>query len=223
MSADPLYSFFSRLFIPLVLYSLPLLAYPEILLSLLNAFLLILVFSFLLLHRQFSFLQLHFLSFIFQVDLSQIQLKALNFYRRLLMSVSKNSFFGLFFVLKLFRFSLEMKLDQKLNCCDLMDLMLSSYLKLSLGKFKFFQMDNQDYIVLRAIQESFYLKMIKLFNQAHPLPLIKLSLFFHQNLNPYSHLLDLTSLSISCFINYYLSSWCYSQKELYFSKSNQSY
>ena len=133
---------FSPLFIPLVSDSLSLLAYPRTLLSLPYAFLLEFTFSFLRLHRLFSFLLVHFLSFIFLLDPSRIQPEVLNFYQRLSVSVSKSSFFVRFFVLKLLRFSLKMVLNQKWYYCGLMDLMLLAYLKFNLGKFKFSQKDN---------------------------------------------------------------------------------
>jgi len=122
------------------------------------------------------------------------------------MSVSKSSFFVRFFVLKLFQFSLKMELDQKSHYCDLMDLMLSSYLKFNQGIIKFFQMNKQDYIVLRAVLESFFLKILSIFELIQALHLIELCLFFHQNLNLYYHLLDLIFLSIFDLINDCLSS-----------------
>jgi hypothetical protein len=82
-------------------------------LFLLSSFLLVFAFSFLRLHRLFSFLLTHFLSFIFLLNPSQIQLTALNFYQLLIMSVSKNNFFARFFTLKLPQFSLMMESVQK--------------------------------------------------------------------------------------------------------------
>ena len=101
-----------------------------------------------------------------------------------------------------------------------MDLMLSSYPKCIQEMFKFSQMYNQDYIVLRVVLESFFLKILLIFDQIQVLHLIEPCLFYHRNLNPYCHLLDLIYLSIFNLINYCLSLWYYYLIELYFFKSS---